>query len=134
MYKYSYPAVFSPQADGSFSVYFPDLEKCHTRGDSLTESIMKAEDALAYTLYNYEVSDKIMPAPSFPSDISLCNGEFVNYIACDTLSYRKRFVSTAVRKTVSLPSWLNEEAAALGLNFSQVLQEALMEKITGHLK
>lgn len=129
MYKYSYPAVFTPLANGFFSIYFPDLENCRTCGNSLAESIMNAEDVLAYTLYDYEISDKLMPAPSSPGDISLHNGEFVNYIACDTLSYRKRFVNTAVRKTVSLPSWLNEEASARGLNFSQVLQEALIEKI-----
>ena len=80
-------------------------------------------------LYNYEKEGKEIPAPSAPSAISLEENEFINYIACDTLSYRKRFANTAVKKTLTIPSWLNEEATALGLNFSQVLQEALMQKI-----
>lgn len=71
----------------------------------------------------------MIPKPSVPSEIQLEKNEFINYIACDTLSYRKRFANTAVKKTLTIPSWLNEEATTLGVNFSQVLQEALMQKI-----
>ncbi|MCI9137264.1 MAG: toxin-antitoxin system, antitoxin component, HicB domain protein [Lachnospiraceae bacterium] len=56
-------------------------------------------------------------------------GEFINFIACDTLSYRKRFSNASVKKTLTIPEWLNEEAIAMEINFSQVLQEALKEKL-----
>lgn len=130
MNKYSYPAIFTPEESGAFSINFPDLESCYTCGDSLADGILMAEDVLSFVLYNYEKEGKTIPSPSPLSEIQLEDNEFVNYIACDTLSYRKRFANAAVKKTLTIPSWLNEEATALGINFSQVLQEALLGKIT----
>ena len=54
MKKYSYPAVFTPEENGAYSIYFPDFESCYTCGDSLADGIMMAEDVLAFTLYDYE--------------------------------------------------------------------------------
>lgn len=51
------------------------------------------------------------------------------YISCDTTVYRRLMNNAAVKKTLSIPSWLNDSAIAAGLNFSQVLQEALLSKI-----
>lgn len=90
---------------------------------------MMAEDVLAFTLYQFEKSGKAIPQPSHYKDIALNADEFINYIACDTLYYRKKNSSSAVKKTLTIPEWLNEEATALGVNFSQVLQEALMQKL-----
>lgn len=129
MNKYSYPAIFTPEEKGQFSVNFPDLESCYTCGDNLTDAIIMAEDVLAYTLYDYEREDKEIPVPSSSASIILDDGEFVNYVACDTFEYRKRFNNKAVKKTLSIPEWLNEAAMDAGLNFSQVLQEALLGKI-----
>ena len=55
--------------------------------------------------------------------------EFVSLIRCDTEFYRRFYKSKAVKKTLSIPEWLNEEAAKAGLNFSQVLQEGLKERL-----
>ncbi|MBO5030641.1 MAG: type II toxin-antitoxin system HicB family antitoxin [Lachnospiraceae bacterium] len=129
MNKYSYPAVFTPEKNGAYSVIFPDLESCYTCGDDLTDAIMMAEDVLAYTLYDYERESKDIPVPSPINSISTSGDEFVSYVACDTLEYRKMHNSKAVKKTLTIPEWLNEEATALGINFSQVLQEALLSKI-----
>ena len=129
MNRYSYPAVFTPEENGAYSVNFPDLEGCYTCGDNLADAIMMAEDALAFTLYGYEKGGKEIPKQSAPADIALEEGEFVNFIACDTLYYRKKHCNTAVKKTLTIPEWLNEAAIAMELNFSQVLQEALMQKI-----
>ena len=54
---------------------------------------------------------------------------FVNFIACDTMKYRKMYNNKAVKKTLTIPEWLNEAASAMGLNFSQILQEALIQKV-----
>lgn len=132
MNKYSYPAVFTPEENGAYSIIFPDLENCYTCGDNLTDGIIMAEDVLAYTLYDYEREGKEIPAPSSAASISIKEGEFVNFIACDTLAYRKRFSNTAVKKTLTIPEWLNEEGIAMGINFSQVLQEALMQKLVNN--
>lgn len=129
MKKYCYPAVFTPEENGAFSINFPDFESCYTCGDNLADGIMMAEDVLAFTLYDYEKCKKEIPEPSRTCDIQLNDGEFVNFIACDTLYYRKKHSNNAVKKTLSIPEWLNEEAVALGINFSQVLQDALIKKL-----
>lgn len=129
MAKYAYPAIFTPEEDGSFSILFPDLEGCYTCGDSLEDGIEMAEDALALVLYGYEKGGRKIPAPSAPSAFTLSDNAFVNYIACDTLKYRKMYNNKAVKKTLTIPEWLNEAACSMGINFSQVLQEALLQKV-----
>lgn len=129
MAKYVYPAVFEPEEEGGYSINFPDLEGCFTCGEDLNDGIAMAEDALALVLYGYESDNKAIPKPSKHNDIQLKEGAFVNYIACDTLEYRKRYNSRAVKKTLSIPEWLNDAAVSAGVNFSQVLQEALLQKI-----
>lgn len=127
MPKYVYPAVFTPE-DGKYSLEFRDLEGCYSCGDDLWDALEMAKDVLALTLYSYEVDGKEIPLPSNPKDISLKAGEFVNQITCDTLVYRKRFNSKAVKKTLTIPAWLNDAAIAMEINFSQALQEILLQK------
>lgn len=127
MAKYAYPAIFTKE-DIGYSVVFKDLEGCYTCGESLEEAIEMAEDALALVLYGYEIEDKPIPAPGSCTP-TLAENEFVNYIKCDTLAYRKMYNSKAVKKTLTIPAWMDESASSMGLNFSQVLQEALLQKI-----
>lgn len=129
MAKYAYPAVFTPEDDGGFSIRFPDLEGCYTCGDDMVDALTMAEDILALVLYGYEKDGREIPQPSSESSISLLANEFINFIACDTLEYRKMHNNRAVKKTLTIPEWLNEAAMAMDLNFSQVLQEALISKI-----
>ena len=129
MAKYVYPAVFTPE-EKSYSIHFPDLEGCFTCGDSLQDGLEMARDVLALVLYGYEKEEKLIPDPTERNEIMVEKGEFVNYVMCDTVEYRKRFNNKAVKKTLTLPEWLNEEAMALGINFSQVLQEALMQRLS----
>lgn len=131
MAKYVYPAIFTPEEDGSFSINFPDLEGCYTCGDNLTDGMEMAKDVLALVLYGYETENKLIPTPSPLSTFETSNGAFVNYVVCDTMVYRKLHNNKAIKKTLTIPEWLNEEATALGINFSQVLQSALLE-LTGH--
>lgn len=129
MAKYVYPAVFSPEEEGGYSVFFPDLDGCYTCGDDLKDALFMAEDVLAFYLYDEERDGKTIPAASQAKDVSVKEGEFVNYIACDTIEYAKMHNSKAVKKTLTIPQWLNEAATRENINFSQVLQEALMEKV-----
>lgn len=129
MAKYAYPAIFTPEENGMFSVAFPDIEGCFTCGDDLPHAIEMAQDALALMLYHYEEEKRNIPAASDPKQLSLEDKQFVNYIACDTLVYRKKNNTRAVKKTLSIPEWLNEAAMAQGINFSQVLQDGLKEEL-----
>lgn len=96
--KYAYPAIFTKESDSSYSINFPDLEGCCTCGDSLEDGIEMAEDALALVLYGYEKDARDIPAPSTPASIQLNDNEFINYIACDTMEYRKLFNSKSIKK------------------------------------
>lgn len=95
----------------------------------MVDALENAKDVLALTLYGYETEGKEIPVPGSNMKSELGENETVNYVSCDTLSYRKRFENRAVKKTLTIPSWLNEEAIALNINFSQVLQDALLEKV-----
>lgn len=128
MAKYCYPAVFTPE-DGGYSVDFPDLEGCYTCGDSLPEALEMAEDVLSMTLTLLEDERKPIPAPSGVEEMQHEPGEFVNLILADTTAYRKKNSNQAVKKTLSIPQWLNTAAEAANVNFSQTLQEALTAKL-----
>lgn len=129
MAKYVYPAIFSPEEEGRYSVFFPDLEGCYTCGDDLQDAIVMAEDVLAFYLYDEEIEGNVIPEASSPDHLTCEKGEFVNYIACDTIEYAKMHNTRAVKKTLTIPEWLNAAATKAGINFSQVLQEALLEKV-----
>lgn len=129
MAKYVYPAIFSPEKEGGYSVYFPDLEGCYTCGDDLQDALFMANDVLAFVLYDYEKDGTKIPAPSKAEDVKREDGEFVNYVACDTLEYARMHDNKAVKKTLTIPQWLNDAALKADINFSQVLQEALMKKV-----
>lgn len=128
MAKYVYPAVFTKE-DTGYSVNFPDLEGTYTCGDDLEDSIEMAEDALALSLTNYEDMKKEIPVASSVDQIKTASGEFVSLIRCDTTRYRKLLNNKSVKKTLNIPEWLNEAALAAGVNFSQVLQDALKEQL-----
>ena len=128
MAKYCYPAVFTPE-DGGYSVDFPDLEGCYTCADSLPEALEMAQDVLSMTLTLLEDERKPIPAPSSVEEPRHEPGEFVNLILADTAAYRKKTSNQAVKKTLSIPQWLNTAAEAANVNFSQTLQDALTAKL-----
>ena len=124
--KYVYPAVFTKEGE-QYSVAFPDIDGCYTCGDSLVEAVSNAQDALCLMLYDMEESGEVIPAPSDALDIekTLGDNEFISLVSCDTLEYRQYFDQKAVKKTLTIPSWLNTLAEREGINFSSVLQAAL---------
>jgi predicted RNase H-like HicB family nuclease len=129
MPKYVYPAVFTPEDGGQYSVNFPDLQNCFTSGENLSDAIDMAQDVLCLMLYDAEESGAEIPAASDISKISAPAGCFASLIACDTLEYRKLHKNSAVKKTLSIPSWLNAMAEKNGVNFSQILQDALKAQL-----
>ena len=129
MYKLFYPAIFHKAEDGGFWVTFPDIPECMTQGDDMQQAYEMAVEALGLALTSREAEKEEIPAPSEPYNITVDSDEFCAVIEFDMLAYKKRTNSKAVKKTLSIPEWLNAEATALGVKFSQVLQEALMQKI-----
>lgn len=128
MAKYLYPAVFTKE-DAGYSVSFPDLKNCFTSGETLEEAMEMANDVLCLTLYDLEQEGAMIPAASAVNSISHEENEFVSLVGCDTIAYRRFFDNKAVKKTLSIPSWLNDMAERAGINFSGTLQEALKTKL-----
>ena len=126
--KLFYPAVFTPEDDGGYSVAFPDLDGCFTQGETIEDAYKMAFDALGLAIDFLESEKRTIPSPSTPNEIKLNENEFVVIIEFDMLEYQKKHNSKSVKKTLTIPQWLNEEAMAKNINFSQVLQEALLIK------
>lgn len=119
-----YPAIFHKEED-SFWVEFPDLEGCHTFGTSITETMAAAQEALSGYLLTILEQGKDLATPSDISAFSSDDG-FVTFVSCDINQYKD---TKAVKKTLTIPGWLNDRAVSMNINFSQVLQEALLSKI-----
>ena len=133
MNKLFYPAIFHVAEEGGFWITFPDLPECMTQGDSMQEAYEMAVDALGLALTSREQEKQEIPTASEVNQSPVGKDEYCVIIEFDMLAYKKRTNSKAVKKTLSIPEWLNEEAVSLGINFSQVLQEALMQKIGANL-
>lgn len=129
MAKYVYPAIFYPAEDGGYTVDFPDLT-CTTQGDDVPESFEMAEDALALTLYTMESDGDEIPKSTPINEVHPDDPDaFVSYVTADTMEYRKIFNNKSVKKTLSIPEWLNEAALEHNINFSNVLQNALLKEL-----
>jgi predicted RNase H-like HicB family nuclease len=133
-----YPACFFPEGNG-YSVVFPDLNLLATQGETLEEAMNMAVDCLAGYLYSCQRDGDTIPQPSPLNSISLdkianelesdVKGAFVNLVSVDVAAYAKANFERSVKKTLTIPAWLNKAALDQGINFSQVLQEALLAKV-----
>lgn len=120
-----FPAVFT--YDGKYyNVDFIDLKGCSTFGDSIQNAYLMAQDAMG--LYLDGLTNFPKPTLTF-SNITLQKNQFISFVSIDMDEYRKRTNNKAIKKTLTIPSWLNTLAEKNNINFSQVLQEALKEKL-----
>lgn len=137
-----YPACFFKE-DKGYSVVFPDLNFLSTCGDTFQDAMAAAVDCLAGYLYTClqdgddiptaslpdsiipeEIAKELFPDASTPVDV------LVNMVSVDIVSYAKENFEKSVKKTLTIPAWLNKAALERGINFSQTLQEALLQKIS----
>lgn len=129
MEKLFYPALFHKAEEGGFWVSFPDLPECLTQGDDMSQAYEMAVDAIGLALVCRKEEGQPLPAMTDPTTISPEPDSFLAVIEFDMLAYKKRTDSRAVKKTLSIPSWLNDAAVSAGVNFSQVLQDALKSQL-----
>ena len=135
-----YPACFFHEEDG-YSVVFPDLNWLATQGDTFEEAMEMAIDCLAGYLHTCQIDGDTVPTPSRISDIDpkavareldpeapMCEA-IVNMVSVDVAAYAKQHFEKSVRKTLTIPAGLNTAALEMNINFSQVLQEALLAKV-----
>lgn len=121
-----YSAVFHPEPEaGGYSVFFPDLPGCYTQGDTLDEAISMAEDALGLYLYTLKADKKAFPPATNPADIETSGRDFTTLITWDEAAYLRRVDNRSVKKTLTIPAWMDTLARERNINFSQLLQNAI---------
>ncbi|WP_028308676.1 type II toxin-antitoxin system HicB family antitoxin [Desulfitibacter alkalitolerans] len=125
--KYVYPAIFTPLPTGEYDVRVPDLPGCITCGSDLADAIEMIQDAIAMWLCDAEDNKETIPAPA--ENLTVEHPQFVNFIVADTDEYRREYDDKAVKKTLTIPNWLNSKAEKAGINFSQTLQTALKKQL-----
>ena len=138
--NYVYPAVFYEE-EGKISVLFPDLGNLATFGDNVADAMRMAQDACGLYLFTALRDGEALPAPSALTEInsaailkdfdmeSAVDSAFVNMVLVDMTEYARKHSDKAVKKTLSIPMWLNTLCEEKGINFSKVLQDALLTKV-----
>ena len=135
-----YPAIFTQAKTGGYSVVFPDLNHLATCGDDMQEAMEMAVDCLAGYLFTEKLDGNEVPPPTplekvdphcedieeYMDDVA---NQFVNVVSVDVEAYAAQHFNKAVKRTVSLPQWLNSLAVAEKLNVSKILQNALMKEL-----
>lgn len=124
----TYPAILSYEEDG-ISVHFPDIEGCFTCGDTEHEAMKNAKEALGLHLYGMEVDQEELPAASSLKNIKLNKDKVAVLIEVYMPAFRENIGNKAVKKTLTIPKWLNDLGIEKEINFSQVLQEALKKHL-----
>ena len=138
--NYVYPAIFYEE-EGKISVLFPDLGNLATFGDNVADAMRMAQDACGLYLFTALRDGETLPVPSSLKDIhpaailkdieieSAVNNAFVNMVLVDMTEYARQHSDKAVKKTLSIPMWLNTLCEEKSINFSKVLQDALLTKV-----
>lgn len=121
---YIFPAVFLKEEDG-YSVSFPDIDGAFTCGETFEEALFMAKDCLEL---NLDTVDKI-PHVTDIDKIKLNENEYLVMVQADMLNFRKKNDNKPVKKTLTIPKWLNDLGVEKKINFSKVLQDALKEKL-----
>lgn len=132
----TYPAIFYKDIDSKgYVVVFPDFEEGATQGEDENDAMCSAQDWLGCVLYDYFVEQKEFPKASSIEEISIvdkdywnANKSFKTLVGLDIIDYVKKVDKKTVRKTLTIPSYLNEMAKSRGINFSQLLQDALKQE------
>ena len=126
--KFFYPALFHKEDDGGFWVSFPDIPECLTQGTDMSQAYEMAVDALGLALED-RMKENNVPVPTSIDFLVIAENSYPVIIEFDLLEYKKKHSSRAVKKTLTIPEWLNDEATKKGINFSAVLQEALKAQL-----
>ena len=126
--KFFYPALFHKEDDGGFWVSFPDIPECLTQGTDMSQAYEMAVDALGLALAD-RMKENNVPVPTSIDFLVIAENSYPVIIEFDLLEYKKKHSSRAVKKTLTIPEWLNDEAIKKNINFSAVLQEALKAQL-----
>ena len=123
---YIFPCIFIYN-DTGISIYFPDIDGCVSHGDNENDAFYNAKEALTLHMFGMEQDGDEIPAPSELRSIQLPDNQQAVLIDVFMPPFRAKQANKYVKKTLTIPEWLNLEAERTGVNFSQVLQTGLKE-------
>lgn len=126
--RYFYPAVFSYEDGQEIAVVFPDLDVA-TSGENEDDALLSARELLGCAMFGLEEDGEAIPSPTPLSMVPLNTNERAVLVDVFMPSVRMAHLNRSVNRTVTLPAWLNAAALEHNINFSQVLQEALRERL-----
>jgi len=130
--RYAYPAIFIPcdeEDGGGYEVRFPDLENCFTAGDTVEEAVEQAKYVLEDCLYHAEKNDEPTRLSTPLEEVACPKGGLKQLVVAVMPPVRRAWSNRAVKKTLTIPAWLDELAKEQEVNFSQILQSALKEEL-----
>jgi predicted RNase H-like HicB family nuclease len=134
--KYRYPAVLGyDETAKKYYVLWPDLPGCTTTGETEDEALANAREAMSLHLWGLEEDGDEIPAPTLLQNLDLEKfgeeGEKIISVLIEIWmpSFRERMETKAVNRTVTLPGWLDSQAKRASLNYSQILQDGIMERL-----
>ena len=125
---YIYPAIFDYAEDG-ISIAFPDLPGCFSSGDNDEDAVKNAKEALSLHIYSIEEDNDVIPEPTSFSKIEVEKNQIVVPIEVWMPYHRSQIKTVYIKKTLTIPNWLDSLSKLNNINFSQVLQEALKDKL-----
>lgn len=129
MDKYLYFATFTSCEEGGYTITFSDFKGCITECDDIKEGIKNAKEVLGLHLFGMEEDKENILKSTNPENIKLNKGEFLVPIEIYMNLTREEMNNKAVKKTLTIPYWLNKVAEEEKINFSATLQQALKEKL-----
>jgi len=127
MDKYIFPAVFEPGEQHGYCITFPDLPGIVTSGETIEECLAMAKEALELHLYGMEEDGETIAEATTPNKINIPKGGFVTLIEVWMPPVRDEMANRAVKKTLTIPQWLNDIAEHKKVNYSHLLQESLKD-------
>ena len=125
--KVAYPVIIS-KGEKYMLASIPDCE-IDTQGINVVDTIEMARDAISIWCVDMQDDGKALPSPSDIADIKSSRDDIVTLVDADLAAYRRKLDNRTIRKNLTIPSWLNEQAENANVNFSQVLQKALKEEL-----
>ena len=139
-----YPAIFFHEKNGHYAVVFPDLNHLSTCGDTMQEATAMAVDCLAGYLHSEKMDGNEIPQPTPIDKIDIhCEDDedddygeddrFISMVSVDVEEYARTHFDKAIRKSLTIPKWLNDMAVSRKINFSKTLQKALMAEMNVRL-
>lgn len=124
--SYEYVAIFCYEKDG-INISFPDLPGCFSYADTTKEAIKNAEEVLGLVLYDIEKENEKIPKPTKLENINCKKNERTVLINVWMPIVRNEIEEQSIKKTLTIPQWLNKLAEEKNVNFSKLLQSALKD-------